>query len=271
MSRLAGTFAQMRHHHRAALVPFLVAGDPDRATSERAIEVLISRGADVLELGVPFSDPIADGPINQRAAQRALASGVTAAGVLEFVRRLRRHHELPIVLLSYYNPILQYGIASFCTDAAAAGVDGVVIPDLPADEADALIASARTVDLDTVFLLAPTSTADRIRLVANRARGFIYCVSVTGVTGVRTAVPEGIADLVQRIHAVTDLPVCVGFGVSTPEQARHVARIADGVIVGSALVAALEDSSDGLTPLADLASSLRQAIDGSRKESTTPD
>ncbi len=264
MSRLGDTFAHLREHHRAALIPFLVAGDPDLGTSARAIETLMAARPDVLELGVPFSDPIADGPINQRAAQRALASGMTAGGVLDLVRHVRRDHALPIVLLSYYNPIFQYGVASFCTDAVAAGVDGVVIPDLPADEADALVDAARGVDLDTIFLLAPTSTPDRIRRVASRATGFIYCVSVTGVTGVRRAVPVEVAELVGRIRAVSDLPVCVGFGVSTPAQAREVATIADGVIVGSALVAALEAPGDGFLALRQLAADLRVAVDHSR-------
>lgn len=266
MSRLGPTFAQLRKSRRSAFVPFLVAGDPNVATSARAIDVLIDAGADLLELGVPFSDPIADGPINQRAAQRALAAGTTAAGVLDLVRQVRMRHALPIVLLSYYNPILQYGLARFCPDAVAAGVDGLVIPDLPADEADALIAPARAAELDTVFLLAPTSTTERIRLVAGRATGFVYCVSVAGVTGVRHAVADGVAELVRRIRAATDLPVCVGFGVSTPAQARQVASLADGVIVGSALVAALESADGQLGALAQLARNLRTAVDASVDE-----
>ncbi len=264
MSRIAETFAKLRSRHRRAFVPFLVAGDPDVATSALAIDVLTQAGADLLELGIPFSDPIADGPINQRAAQRALAGGVTPSTVLELVHQARRRSDLPVVLLSYYNPVLQYGLSRFCTDAVAAGVDGLVIPDLPADEGDELIAAARPVALDTIFLLAPTSTTERIRLVAERASGFIYCVSIRGVTGVRDAVDEAVAALVRRIRAATALPICVGFGVSTPQQARHVAEFADGVIVGSALVSVLESSGDRLAQLGQLAAALRSAINGVR-------
>jgi len=261
MSRIAATFTRLRRAHRRAFIPFLVAGDPDLPTTLRALEVLTEAGADLLELGVPFSDPIADGPINQRAAQRALAAGVTPAAVLELVRQVRRCCELPIVLLSYYNPILQYGLGQFCRDAVAAGVDGLVIPDLPATEGDELISAARAADLDTIFLLASTSTAERIHQVTERASGFIYCVSLTGVTGVRDEVADALPALVARIRAATTLPICVGFGVSTPSQARTVAEFADGVIVGSALVALVESSGNQLEPLSQLGASLRHAID----------
>lgn len=264
MSRIAATFARLRAERRRALIPFLVAGDPDLSTTAYALDALVRAGADLIELGVPFSDPIADGPINQRAAQRALEGGVTLSGVLDLVRRLRGRVALPVVLLSYYNPILRYGLGTFCEDAAAAGVDGVVIPDLPADEGDELIAAARPAELDTIFLLAPTSTDHRIRLVAQRSSGFIYCVSITGVTGVRDVLAEGIAPLVARIRKATDLPVCVGFGVSTPRQAQQVAEVADGVIVGSALVAALEFPGDRVARLGTLVANLRAAIDGVR-------
>jgi len=264
MSRIAGTFAQLKATRRRALMPFLVAGDPDLATTVQAVEVLVQRGADLVELGVPFSDPIADGPINQRAAQRALAGGVTISLVLDLVRQLRGRHDVPIIILSYYNPILRYGLPRFCADAVAAGVDGLVVPDLPANEGDELIGAARAVDLDTIFLLAPTSTPERIRLVAERARGFIYCVSLTGVTGMREIVDQGLAPLVRRIQAMTTLPICVGFGVSTPEQAREVAEIADGVIVGSALVSVLESSGDRLAQLGRMVEELRSAIDRDR-------
>jgi tryptophan synthase alpha chain len=246
------------------LIPFLVAGDPDLATTAQAIDVLTQAGADLLELGVPFSDPIADGPINQRSSQRALAGGVTISMVLDLVRQLRGRRAVPLVVLSYYNPILQYGLPRFCADAVSAGIDGLVIPDLPAHEGDELIAAARAVGLDTIFLLAPTSTTERIRLVAERASGFIYCVSLTGVTGVREVVEGGLAPLVQRIRAATTLPVCVGFGVSTPEQARQLTEIADGVIVGSALVSVLESSGDRLAQLGRLVGELRRAIDRDR-------
>ncbi len=262
MSQIAPLFNRLRAAaRRPALMPFLVAGDPDLETTARAVETLVQAGADLVELGVPFSDPIADGPVNQRAYHRALAGGITPAGVLDAVHRLRARFEVPIVLLSYYNPLLQYGLQRFCVDAAAAGVDGLVVPDLPPDEAGELLGPARAVSLDLSFLLAPTSTDHRIQLAAERSSGFIYCVSLTGVTGVRERLSGEVEGLVGRIRKVTSLPVCVGFGVSTPEQAREVGAVADGVIVGSAIVALLE-RPDGVERLREFASSLRSALDG---------
>lgn len=261
MSRITATFAGLRASGRKALIPFLAAGDPDEAVTLRAVEALVDAGADLLELGVPFSDPIADGPVNQRAYQRALAAGVTPRAVLGLVTAIRGRFGLPVVLLSYYNPLLRYGLEAFCRDAAAAGVDGLVIPDLPADEADELLPPARAHGVDTVFLLAPTSTDRRIRLAVDRCTGFVYCVSLTGVTGVRGALAGDLDGLVGRIRAQTGLPICVGFGISTPEQARAAAAAADGVIVGSALVALLE-RPDGVPRLAELTRALRGALDG---------
>jgi len=216
MSRLAQTFTRLRASHKTALVAFVAAGDPDLATTAEEIGALNRGGADIIELGVPFSDPVADGPVNQRAYQRALARGVTLGDVLGLAGRVRS--AVPMVLLSYYNPVLQYGVQRFCTESARSGVDGLVVPDLPPDEADDLITSARPAGLDTIFLLAPTSTDARIRLAAARSTGFIYCVSVTGVTGIRDRVPEELHGLVRRIKTQSQLPVCVGFGVSTPSK-----------------------------------------------------
>jgi tryptophan synthase alpha chain len=261
VSRIAAVFGKLRSQHRSALIPFVVAGDPDLETSLKIVQALSSEGADLIELGVPFSDPIADGPVNQRAAQRALAAGVSLADILGLVRKARADVHQPIVLLSYYNPILQYGLTRFCGEAASAGVDGVIIPDLPPDESEELMAAARSSGLDVIFLLAPTSTSGRIDVVTERASGFIYCVSLTGVTGVRDRLPDDIRNLVHRIKARTQLPVCVGFGISTPEQAREVAEIADGVIVGSAIVALLESPSDRVGRLSRFVQDLRQALD----------
>jgi len=237
VSRLDQTFADLAG--RPALIPFLMAGDPDRATSRSLLEAAAAVG-DILEVGVPFSDPIADGPTIQRAAQRALAAGTTLAGVLDLVRDVRAGSDCPIVLLTYLNPVLQLGVERFCRTARDAGVDGVVIPDLPADEADLLIAPARAVELDTIFLVAPTTSDARIRLAGERSRGFVYCVSLTGVTGARAEVPPEIEALLTRVKASTTRPVCVGFGISTPRHAAAVGRLADGVIVGSALVDLVE-------------------------------
>lgn len=263
MSRIASVFDRLRAARRPALMPFLVAGDPDLRTTSRAVEALVHAGADLIELGVPFSDPIADGPVNQRAYSRALAAGVMLGDVLDGVRHLRARVAVPIVLLSYYNPLLQYGLQRFCADAAAAGVDGLVVPDLPPDEAGELLAPARAASLDVSFLLAPTSTDARIRLAAERSSGFIYCVSLIGVTGVRDRLSGEVEGLVGRIRQLTTLPVCVGFGVSTPEQAREVGAVADGVIVGSAIVALLEQP-DGEERLVEFAGSLRAALNSVR-------
>jgi len=259
VSRIGAVFARLRAARRRALVPFVVAGDPDPATTEAAVQVLIQAGADLIELGVPFSDPVADGPINQRAYQRALAGGMALRDVLALVARTGS--PIPVVLLSYYNPLLQYGLRRFCAEAVRCGVDGVVIPDLPADEADDLIAASRPAGLDTIALLAPTSTDARIRLAAARSTGFLYCVSVTGVTGVRERLADDVHELVGRIKRLSPLPVCVGFGVSTPDQARQVAEIADGVIVGSALVSLLEQPQQRMERLTRFVRELRTAVD----------
>lgn len=261
MSRIEDTFGRLRAVGRRAFIPFVVAGDPDLASTEQAARALVRAGADLLELGVPFSDPIADGPINQRAAHRALLQGISVSNVLDLVRRLGPELNIPVVILSYFNPLLRYGLDRFCADAVTSGVDGVVVPDLPPEEADELIEAARRSGLDTIFLLSPTSTDERIRLAADGSTGFIYCVSLTGVTGVREQLSEDLDGLVGRIKRLTATPVCVGFGVSTPEQAREVARLADGVIVGSALVAVLEQPGDRITRLEHLAGTLRRGID----------
>ncbi len=239
MSRLAQTFTAL---DRPALIPFLMAGDPDLETSGRLLRGVASVG-DIVEIGVPFSDPIADGPTIQRAGQRALAAGTTLRDALTLVRGVRGDSAVPIVLLTYFNPVAQYGAERFCGDAHAAGADGIVIPDLPADEADALLPSARAAGLDTIFLVAPTTSDSRIRQAAERSRGFLYCVSITGVTGARMQVPPDVEALVGRIKALSALPVCVGFGISTPEQAQAIGRLANGVIVGSALVDLVERSA----------------------------
>jgi tryptophan synthase alpha chain len=262
MSRIATAFASLRRAGRRALVPFLMGGDPSPEDSARFLQQCAQAGADLLEIGVPFSDPIADGPINQRAAQRALARRTTLADVLAVVAQVRPLIRQPVVLLSYYNPVLRYGLGAFVDRAAAAGVDGVVVPDLPAEEGAALRAVASPAGLDVIFLAAPTSTDERLAQVAAVSRGFVYGVSLTGVTGVRPSLSAEVGDLVMRLRRYTALPVCVGFGVSTPEHARQVASIADGVIVGSAIVAIVEREGVGAGPvLGEFVRSLRAGID----------
>jgi len=245
MGRIGERFARRRAEGRPAFVAFLTAGDPslDR-TVEAAVE-LDRAGVDVLELGVPFSDPLADGPVIQRASERALARGVTLPRVLDVVRRIRERSALPILLFSYFNPLLQHGLARLADEAKAAGVDGSLVTDLPPEEAGEWIAVARGAGLDTVFLASPTSPPQRLRRVAEASRGFVYAISRTGVTGERQALSEDARPLVERLRALTDVPVALGFGLSTPEQVGEAAAVADGVVVGSALVRFLEEHPEG--------------------------
>jgi len=245
-SAIDHAFARARLGRRAAFVPFLMAGDPDLETTGRLVEALAAAGVDVVELGVPFSDPIADGPVNQAAAARALAAGATLERILERVARLRARTEVPIVLFSYFNPIHRYGIERFAEHAAASGVNGLLVVDLPPEEAAREgLEAIPTAGIDPIFLLAPTSTRERRRAVREAGRGFVYFVSRLGVTGERSELPEELAQQVKAVRRESKLPVAVGFGISTPQQATAVARLADGVVVGSALVRAAAESADG--------------------------
>ena len=242
MTRIADTFAALRARGEVGLVPFLTAGDPDLDTSAALVREMVRQGADVIELGVPFSDPMADGPTVQRAAERALRAGTSLARVIGLVRSLRRTLDVPILLFGYYNPIWRYGAARFAADARAAGVDGVLCVDLPPEEADELKRETDRHDLDMIFLLAPTSTPERERAVLRRARGFLYYVSVTGVTGVRDRLPADLDVQVRRVRAASPVPVGVGFGIASPEAARRVAGVADAAVVGSAIAQIVERS-----------------------------
>jgi tryptophan synthase alpha chain len=243
MTRIADSFAKLRARGEVALIPYITAGDPDLDTTVHLVHELAERGADLIELGVPFSDPMADGPTNQRAAERALRSGTSLARVLDAVQTLRRSVHLPLILFSYYNPIFRYGGARFARDAQQAGVDGVLCVDLPPEEADELKRETDRYDVDLIFLLAPTSSLARVRTVLTCARGFVYYVAVTGVTGVRSTLPSDLDDMVRRIRAISPVPVGVGFGISSPAQAARVARMADAVIVGSAISQLIETYS----------------------------
>lgn len=245
MTRIGDRFASLARDRRKAFIAFLTAGDP---SLDRTVEVALGMedaGVDVLELGVPFSDPLADGPVIQRASDRALAQGTRLASVLDAVRRIRTRSELPLLLFSYLNPLLRYGLHRLAGDAAAAGVDGVLVTDLPPEEGGEWIACARKAGIDTVFLAAPTSPEARLKRVADCSRGFVYAVSRTGVTGERDALSADAAGLVGRLKTLTGLPVALGFGLSTPEQVRAAAEAADGVVVGSAIVRFLEEDPGG--------------------------
>jgi tryptophan synthase alpha chain len=252
VTRLGRAFARAKGAGRAALVVFVEAGDPDLETTRRLLPALAAAGADVVELGIPFSDPLADGPTIQRASERALASGTTLARALDLLAEARSAgFTTPVVVFSYANPILAMGEADFAHRAREAGADGVLVTDLPPEEGRAFASVLKSAKLDPVYLLAPTSPDDRLRRAASLSRGFVYLVSRSGVTGARSALPEDLAPLVARVRrAVPRLPVAVGFGISTPEQVRVVAALADGVVVGSAVVAAMEAASrEGRDPV----------------------
>ncbi|HEU4367704.1 MAG TPA: tryptophan synthase subunit alpha [Methylomirabilota bacterium] len=240
MSRLEATFERLRARGERALVVYVMAGDPSLAETERLVVEAERRGADVVELGVPFSDPLADGPVIQRAGVRALARGTSLARVLETVATLRARVRVPLVLFTYYNPVLAFGLKAFAQTAVDAGADGVIVPDLPHEEAEPLRAEAAPAGLDLIHLVAPTSTPARVKAIARHSRGFIYVVSLTGVTGERRELPPDLDAQVRTLRLVTTKPICVGFGVSTPDQVAAVGRIADGVVVGSAIVRAVE-------------------------------
>jgi tryptophan synthase alpha chain len=248
-------------------VPFVTFGDPEPGLSLALLESLSRAGADLIELGVPFSDPMADGPVLQRAAERALSAGATLRGCLDTVADFRRVSDVPIVLFGYYNPIFRYGSERFASDARAAGVDAILCVDLPPEESGELDRASRRDGLDLIYLLAPTSTLARMRRVLSRARGFVYFVAVTGVTGVRAALPENLERLVGSVKRLTPLPVGVGFGISTPEQAARVATFADAVIVGSAIARVIEERAterDVTAAVEAFAASLAAAVHGAR-------
>lgn len=243
MSRIEKRFQDLKAEGRAALVTFITAGDPDVATCQSILDRLPAAGADLIELGMPFTDPMADGPSIQLAAQRALAAGASLAATLEMVAAFRKtDNSTPIVLMGYYNPIHTWGAERFAADAARAGVDGLIIVDLPPEEADELVPHLRAVGLDFIVLTTPTTDDVRLPAVLANASGFVYYVSIAGVTGTASASESAIEEAVSRIRRHTNLPVCVGFGIRTPAQAAGVARLAEGAVVGSAIVQAIADT-----------------------------
>ena len=235
-SRLDRTFQRLRTRGEKALITYLMAGDPSLAETEQLVLALEQAGADIVELGVPFSDPIADGPVIQQAAERALRSGTTLRNILAMVGHLRVRSQIPLVLMAYYNSIHAFGPERFCREAAAAGVDGLIVPDMPPDEAGPLKGPAAACGLQLIFLLAPTSTAERRAFVARQSNGFVYYVSLTGITGAKLGNVSEIGQSVEQIRRISKTPIAVGFGVTTPEDAAEISAIADGVIVGSAIV-----------------------------------
>jgi tryptophan synthase alpha chain len=264
-TRIAHMFATLRQNRKKALIAFLTAGDPAPERTPALVEALVRGGADLIELGVPFSDPIADGPVIQRAGQRALAAGTTLRGVLDIAFQIRLKSEVPLLLFTYLNPVLRYGLDALARDAASCGIDGCLLTDASVEEAGQYVDAMRAHGLDTVFLAAPTSTERRMRLVAEYSTGFVYLVSRTGVTGARSSVSESVAPLVASMRAVTSLPLAVGFGVSQPEQVAELGRLVEGVVVGSAFVSLIERNADNTSldvQLESFARELKHGFDG---------
>ena len=263
MSRIALTLDALQQRGEKALITYLAAGDPDLETSERVIHALVESGVDLLEIGFPFSDPMADGPTIQAAVERALAAGTTLHGILAMVARVRQHTNVPIVLMGYYNPVFRYGAAAFARDAAAAGVDGLLLVDLPPEEAGEIHPHLRAAGIDLITLLAPTTQEERAARLAGQGEGFLYYVSMTGVTGSQKVDAQAIATAVARVRRNSAVPVAVGFGVTTPEDARAVAVFADAVVVGSALVQVIAAHGQSPRLIAEVAAfvrALKQAV-----------
>jgi len=256
LSRITSAFAGANH---TALIPYITVGYPSVETTLKVVPLLANSGCDIIELGIPFSDPLADGATIQRASYEALRQGVTSDVCFEVAQELRRQVKIPLVFMTYYNPVLKFGLEQFCSKCAGVGVDGLIIPDLPPEEGEELEQSTRSHGLDLIYLLSPASTEERIQLVASRSSGFIYLVSLTGVTGARDNLPEELESFVAKVREKTEKPLCVGFGVSTPEQARRIAKIADGVIVGSRIIQLL-DEDKSFKNACSFIKSLREAL-----------
>jgi tryptophan synthase alpha chain len=268
MTRIAARFAALKREGRGGLIPFVEAWDPDAATSAALLHGMPAAGADLIEIGIPFTDPMADGPIVQAAGKRALSSGVKVRHVLGMVREFRREDDAtPIILMGYLNPVLSYGADRFCADASAAGVDGLIMVDLPTEEADMLVPQATAHGIDIIRLVAPTTDEKRLPLVLNGSSGFVYYVSITGITGTRSTTAEHLAEAIPRIRRVSDLPIAVGFGVRSPAQAAEAVRVADAAVVGSALcstIAANLGKADLVSQMLDQVRALAAGVRGAR-------
>ncbi len=258
MNRIEKVFAKPG---KKALIAYVTAGYPDIGDTLKLVPQLAKSGCDIIEIGIPFSDPMADGATIQHASHIALQNGITPQDCLEIAEKIRNQTDVPLVFMTYYNPVLKFGIERFCRECHWSGVDGLIIPDLPPDEGEELEAASQKHGIDLVYLLAPTSTRERMRLVAEKSAGFIYMVSVAGVTGARQELPLELDDFIARVRKETEKPLCVGFGISTPQQAAKVAEIADGVIVGSQIIKLLQTGGDDFSNVCNFAKELRQALD----------
>ena len=271
MAPIRGMFDRLRRQRRKALIPFIMGGDPDARTTSDLLLALQDAGADVIEVGIPFSDPLADGPVIQAASARALAHGATPLTVLHAIAAVKSRLQVPVVCLTYWNPVIQFGRNGragspqpFLRAARENGVAGIIVPDVPVEEGQPLRVAAARVGLAPIFLAAPTSPPERLRAIARASEGFIYCVSVTGTTGIRTQLPPALVHGVRQLRLLTTKPICVGFGISTPAQARAVAHVADGVIIGSALIHAMQQARGrrgAVRAAARFVATMRKAID----------
>ena len=262
MNRIDKKFKELKKRGEKAFIAYITAGDPDLRTTGKIALALENSGVDIIELGIPFSDPVADGPTIQAASQRALAKGASLKKIFAMVRDLRSKTRIPLLFMTYYNPVFKFGLDKFFKACRETGVDGVIIPDLPVEEAREAIGLGKRHGVATVFLVAPTSPKSRIKTIAAKAKGFIYYVSLTGVTGARRKLPPEVLSNVRAIKALTDKPVAVGFGVSDPKQARSIAKVADGVIIGSALVKIISEKKNLISRISSTAKNLAKAIHG---------
>jgi len=258
MNRIAFVFSQQNH---TAFIPYITVGYPDIEATLRVVPLLAESGCDLVELGIPFSDPIADGVTIQKASFHALQNGITPKVCLDVAKELSQKVEIPLIFMTYFNPVFNYGLEEFCNASAKSGIDGLIIPDLPPEEGSELQLITQNHDINLIYLLAPTSTEERIQLVAEKSRGFIYLVSVTGVTGARDNLPAGLEAFVTRVRRIASQPLCIGFGISTPKQARQIARIADGVIIGSRIIQLMESEDRSMAAVRDFVTKLREALD----------
>jgi tryptophan synthase alpha chain len=261
MSRLESVFKQINHK---ALIAYVTVGYPNIEATLKVVPLLADCGCDIVELGIPFSDPMADGATIQHASFKALENGVNTARCLDIAKKLNKNTNVPLVFMTYYNPVYQYGLKKFCSDCVAAGIDGLIIPELPPEEGDELGNLASKSGVDIIYLLAPTSAEERIKLVARKSRGFIYLVSIAGVTGTRSELPPDLGKFILKVKQFAKLPVCVGFGISTPKQAAQVAKTADGVIIGSKLIQLLETDDTAMTATQSFIRETRKALDNIR-------
>ena len=259
MSRITEKFTELKRLNRKGLIVYLSAGYPDYGTTLAAVQAAEAGGADIIEIGIPFSDPMADGPVIQKAATQALAAGATTGQALELIRQIRQTSAIPLAVMTYINSILHYGVEQFVADFRAAGIDGIIVPDLPAEESALLEQPCLQAGLDLIHFVAPTTIGSRIELVCQKASGFVYCISNTGVTGVRDVDYGAIAQVITEVRKATDVPLAIGFGIGTPETARQAAQYADAVIVGSAVITALGES--GVDGVRRLTQSIRHGLD----------